>query len=116
MSSSAFVLDWSRPVPLDEFFVPLTEVTLPAYRACTQMVELKIKRWRITRLNDAAADEQWFSSARSLHVARRCVSYIASVRIAAAPRDLQRGPHAADLELLRCTHGEARAGGTQLQS
>ena len=35
MTNSAFVLDWSRPVPLSEFFLPLTEVRLyPQYRFC----------------------------------------------------------------------------------
>jgi len=65
MSSSAFVLDWSRPVPLEEFFLPLTETSLPAYRACTRMPELQNKRWRIVAQGNATANEQWFSSARS---------------------------------------------------
>ena len=41
MSNSAFVLDWSRPVPLHEFFLPLADVSLPPYRACTQMKALE---------------------------------------------------------------------------
>ncbi len=64
MSSSAFVLDWSRPVPLEEFFLPLTETSLPAYRACTVMPELQNKRWRIVAQRNATANEEWFSSAR----------------------------------------------------
>ena len=67
MNNSAFVLDWSRPVPLNEFFLPLTDVTMPAYRACTEMKELRCLRWRIQRQETAADNDQWFSSARALN-------------------------------------------------
>jgi len=66
MTNSAFVLDWSRPVPLNEFFLPLTDVTMPSYRACTQMKELRCLRWRILRQETAVDNDQWFSGARDL--------------------------------------------------
>ena len=81
MSNSAFVLDWSRPVPLHEFFLPLADVSLPAYRACTKVKELKNKRWRMSRQPNATANQEWFSSARSARCAA-CACLFSSCCIA----------------------------------
>ena len=62
MTNSAFVLDWSRPVPLEEFFLPAGAVTIPAYQACTEDKQLSSKRHRIVRQPNATANEQVFSS------------------------------------------------------
>ena len=64
MTSSAFVLDWSRPVPLDEFFLPVAEVSLPAFRACVKTDKLKWRRWRMKRQDNATANDRWYSSAQ----------------------------------------------------
>ena len=66
MTNSAFVMDWSRPVPLEEFFLPAADVTIPAYRACVETPELKSRRFRITRQPNATANVKRFSSASPL--------------------------------------------------
>ncbi len=67
MTNSAFVMDWSRPVPLEEFFLPAADVTIPAYRACVEHPDLRSRRFRITRQPNATANEQKFSSANLLN-------------------------------------------------
>ena len=66
MTSSAFVMDWSRPVPVEEFFLPVADVTIPAYRACVAHPDLHSRRFRITRQPNATANEQMYSSAKLL--------------------------------------------------
>ena len=63
MTNSAFVLDVSRPVPLEEFLLPAADMGIPSYRACIENPALSSKRHRIVRQPNATANEESFSSA-----------------------------------------------------
>ena len=40
-TNSVFVMDWTRPVPIEEYFLPLDERLLfPDFRACLDVLEL----------------------------------------------------------------------------
>ena len=41
-TNSVFVMDWTRPVPIEEYFVPLDDrLRFPDYRACLDVMELR---------------------------------------------------------------------------